>query len=159
MEQLHASLAGLLRWALQLSELPAALLTAAPEAAGRLQAVVGEFSAFAAASATGLTLEAHEACRASLQKGFLGSIFAHAQAWARLAAAADPPDPGLCAACVALVQAVLSWDWRCARALRRVVGIGRGLLHLLKAHKHRRGRMQHAPAWRDQMVICMVQAG
>jgi hypothetical protein len=78
-----------------------------------LQAVVTEFSP-ATASPLGLPWDYHERCRASLEEDYLQSFFSHASNIARgsAAAAVDSRDEGLCQACMALLTAILSWDFR-----------------------------------------------
>lgn len=77
------------------------------------QAVVSEFSP-ATASPMGLPWEVHERCRSSLEAQLLQEFFVHA---VRVAHSAAPPalegrDEGVCGACVSLVAAVLSWEFR-----------------------------------------------
>lgn len=79
------------------------------------QAVVEEFSP-ATASILGLPWDYHERCRASLEADYLQPIYLHARSVARESAAAAlaQQDGGTCQACLALMSAILSWDFRCA---------------------------------------------
>ena len=72
-----------------------------------------EFSP-ATASPLGQSWEFHEQCRASLEADFLRTFFVHAVAVAREAApsAAAGGDSGVCAACIQLLTAILSWEFR-----------------------------------------------
>ncbi len=79
------------------------------------QAVVEEFSP-ATASILGLPWDYHEKCRASLEADYLQPIYLHARSVARESAPAAlvQQDGGTCQACLALMSAILSWDFRCA---------------------------------------------
>ena len=74
-----------------------------------------EFSP-ATASVLGLPWDYHERCRASLEADYLQPIYLHARSVARecAAAALAQQDGGTCQACLALMSAILSWDFRCA---------------------------------------------
>ena len=74
-----------------------------------------EFSP-ATASMLGLPWDYHERCRASLEADYLQPIYLHARSVARESAAAAlaQQDRGSCQACLALMSAILSWDFRCA---------------------------------------------
>ena len=85
-----------------------------------------EFSP-ATASILGLPWDYHERCRASLEAEYLQPIYLHARSVARecAAAALTQQDGGTCQACLALMAAILSWDFRCAApasgaSLRRI---------------------------------------
>ena len=80
-----------------------------------MQAVVEEFSP-ATASMLGLPWGFHERCRAGLEADYLQPMYLHARSVARESAAAGlaGQDGGTCQACLALMCAILSWDFRCA---------------------------------------------
>lgn len=82
------------------------------------QAVVEEFSP-ATASILGLPWDYHEKCRASLEADYLQPIYLHARSVARdsAVAALAGRDGGACQACLALMTAILSWDFRWTDAL------------------------------------------
>lgn len=88
------------------------------------QVLVEEFSP-ATASVLGLPWDHHERCRASLEADYLQPIYLHARSVARESAAAAlvQHDGGTCQACLVLMSAILSWDFRCA-ALSRVPAMG-----------------------------------
>eukprot|EP00873_Tetraselmis_striata_P034405 jgi/Tetstr1/454669/TSEL_041559.t1 len=80
-----------------------------------LAAVITEFSP-PTASAMGLPWGYHERCRISLEKDFLQRFFVHACNIGREAissgAVASELDGGTCAACIALLSTILSWDFQ-----------------------------------------------
>ena len=80
-----------------------------------VQAVVEEFSP-ATASMLGLPWDFHERCRAGLEADYLQPMYLHARSVARESAAAGlaGQDGGTCQASLALMCAILSWDFRCA---------------------------------------------
>ena len=77
------------------------------------QAIVEEFSP-ATASMLGLPWDFHERCRAVLEADYLQPMYLHARSVAREYAVAglDGQDGGTCQACLALMCAILSWDFR-----------------------------------------------
>ena len=87
--------------------------------------MLGEFS-LSSASELGLSWEVHERCRSSFEERYLQGVFLHAQRLARQAAASSPLDPGICAACASLFQALLSWDFRYTAF--QLHGLGRACL-------------------------------
>lgn len=72
-----------------------------------------EFSP-ATASILGLPWDYHEKCRASLEADYLQPIYLHARSVARSSAATAlaGQDAGACQACLALMNTILSWDFR-----------------------------------------------
>ena len=74
-----------------------------------------EFSP-ATATVLGLPWDYHERCRASLEADYLQPIYLHARSVACecSAAALAQQDGGTCQACLTLMSAILSWDFRCA---------------------------------------------
>ena len=92
-----------------------------PESDGVLvlsQAVVVEFSP-STASPMGLPWEQHDRCRKSLQQEYLQTFYQHAAGMAGETAhsASQGGDGGVCCACLALMAAVLTWDFRSALLL------------------------------------------
>ena len=77
-----------------------------------------EFSP-ATASMLGLPWDFHEQCRAGLEADYLQPMYLHARSVARESAAAGlaGQDWGTCQACLALMCAILSWDFRWASHL------------------------------------------
>lgn len=77
------------------------------------QAIVSEFSP-ATASPMGLPWEAHERCRASLEAQALRDFFVHAVHMAQevTSLALQGLDDGVCAACISLISAILTWEFR-----------------------------------------------
>lgn len=78
-----------------------------------VQAVVEEFSP-ATASMLGLPWDFHERCRAGLEADYLQPMYLHARSVARESATTGlaGQDGGTCQACLALMCATLSWDFR-----------------------------------------------
>ena len=77
------------------------------------QAVVGEFSP-STASPLGLPWEQHDRCRKSLQQDYLQTFYQHAYSMAGDTArsASQEGDGGVCCACLSLMAAELTWDFR-----------------------------------------------
>ncbi|DBA87589.1 TPA: hypothetical protein ACH3X1_004612 [Trebouxia sp. C0004] len=78
-----------------------------------LEAVVSEFAP-ATASPLGLAWEQHDRCRQSLQQDNLHTFYQHAATIAgeTAQAATQGQDQGVCSACLSLMAAVLTWDFR-----------------------------------------------
>ena len=83
-----------------------------------VQAVVVEFCP-STASPLGLPWEQHDRCRKSLQQDYLHTFYQHAASVAGDVAhsASQGDDGGLCCACLSLMAAVLTWDFRSALLL------------------------------------------
>ena len=88
-----------------------------------LSAIVSEFAP-ATASPLGQPWEYHDACRASLQAGWLPRLWSVAASAARAAAATTPPAPSLAPA-LTLAADVLAWDWAPVGAAASSYGGGR----------------------------------
>ncbi|EIE26728.1 hypothetical protein COCSUDRAFT_46205 [Coccomyxa subellipsoidea C-169] len=110
-----------------------------------LEAVVTEFSP-ATASPLGLPWDYHERCRSSLESDYLQSFFVHASGIARgsAAAAVEGRDEGLCQACMSLLTAILSWDFRQGASPIPVYGDGRTTNNSML--------VKPDPAWRDTLL-------
>ena len=67
------------------------------------------------ASPLGLAWEQHDRCRKSLQQDYLHTFYQHAATIAgeTAQAATQGQDQGVCSACLSLMAAVLTWDFRC----------------------------------------------
>ncbi|KAL0028613.1 hypothetical protein WJX79_005646 [Trebouxia sp. C0005] len=78
-----------------------------------LEAVVSEFAP-STASPLGLAWEQHDRCRKSLQQHYLHTFYQHAATIAgeTAQAATQGQDQGVCSACLSLMAAVLTWDFR-----------------------------------------------
>ncbi|KAL0051778.1 hypothetical protein WJX82_002011 [Trebouxia sp. C0006] len=78
-----------------------------------LEAVVSEFAP-STASPLGLPWEQHDRCRRSLQQDYLHTFYHHAATIAgeTAPAATQGQDQGVCSACLSLMAAVLTWDFR-----------------------------------------------
>jgi len=74
---------------------------------------VSEFAP-STASPLGLPWEQHDRCRKSLQQDYLHTFYHHAASIARetAQAASQGQDEGVCCACLSLMAAVLTWDFR-----------------------------------------------
>ena len=79
-----------------------------------MQAVITEFNPVTA-SAMGMPWASHEQCRAGLQASHLRRIalLGLTQARESVVAALQGQDGGICLACMSLLSATLSWDFRC----------------------------------------------
>ncbi len=75
--------------------------------------MVSEFAP-STASPLGLPWEQHDRCRKSLQQDYLHSFYQHAATIAgeTAPAATQGQDQGVCSACLSLMAAVLTWDFR-----------------------------------------------
>ncbi|BDA40620.1 probable Exportin-4 [Coccomyxa sp. Obi] len=110
-----------------------------------LEGVVTEFSP-ATASPLGLPWDYHERCRASLEADYLQSFFIHATSIARgsAPAAVEGRDEGVCQACVSLLCAILSWDFRQGSSSIPVYGDGRPCMTGML--------VKPQPTWRDILL-------